>query len=51
MTLMTFYYIIISLKLAILLVEREESRIVYFRKQASNFADLLMGMSYLQNVF
>ena len=34
-----------------LIVEREETRIVHFRKQASNFAELLMGMNYLQNVF
>ena len=32
-------------------VEREETRIVHFRKQASNFDELLMGMNYFQNVF
>ena len=33
------------------IVEREVTRIVHFRIQASNFAELLIGMSCLQNVF
>ena len=36
---------------SILLVEREVTRIVHFRIQASNFAELLIGISCLQNVF
>ena len=33
----------------LLVVEREVSRIVHIRIQATNFAELLMGMSCLQN--